>query len=158
MRDRSRIIRLVSANLGLPTYRFSYTPLGSSGLSPSRRISDDINLAFDILAATSLHPLRFVSRIAIGLAATNVFYAMYVFLVFLVKPHVAEGWVTLSMQSSVMFFFLFLVLAVLGEYVGKVSFEGQDRPLYVVLEERSSSILIDESTRRNVVEESIKPK
>jgi hypothetical protein len=42
---------------------------------------------------------------------------------------------------------------VLSEYVGRLLAETRDRPLYFVAEERSSSVMISDEERRNVVYE-----
>jgi hypothetical protein len=53
-----------------------------------------------------------------------------------------------------MFAGLFAILAVLCEYVGRLLTETRDRPLYFVAEERTSSVMIRDEDRRNVVVES----
>jgi hypothetical protein len=47
-----------------------------------------------------------------------------------------------------------MILAVIAEYIGRLLEESRDRPLYFVAEERTSSVLIPDATRRNVVLES----
>jgi hypothetical protein len=156
MKDRSRMLRLMTANLGVEVHSFPYTPTSPSRLLEAGGLFDDLNMAFDILVATSRHPLRWFSRLGVMAAFLNVLYALYVVGIYLFKSRVAEGWVTLSMQQAVMFFFLFLVAAVLCEYVGKILVESQNRPLYTILEERNSSVLVDAAKRRNIVAESPK--
>ena len=46
---------------------------------------------------------------------------------------------------------LFLILAVLCEYVIRILDERTERPAYYVMEERQSGRLLDEDARRNVV-------
>jgi hypothetical protein len=58
------------------------------------------------------------------------------------------------MQASAMFFFLFLILSVLSEYVGRILEETRDRPLYHAAEERQSNVMLAAAERRNVVKES----
>ena len=60
---------------------------------------------------------------------------------------------TLSLQATLMFFFVFLILVVVCEYVGRILAEAQDRPLYHVLEERNSSLL-EMQQQRNVLDRS----
>lgn len=157
LRDRHRPLRLMTAYLGQPLHPYPYDTIGSSKFGREDMTGfDEVNLAFDILSASSRHPLRWVSRLGFVAAVFNVFYAFYVVAIYLFKPNVVEGWATLSMQNAVMFFFLFLVLAVLSEYVGKLLVESQDRPRYTILEERNSSVLIDPAKRRNIATVSTK--
>jgi len=67
----------------------------------------------------------------------NLLYVVYVIAVNLFKQRVAEGWTTISLQHAVMFAFLFAILSVLCEYVGRLLTETRDRPLYFVAEERT---------------------
>jgi hypothetical protein len=50
-----------------------------------------------------------------------------------------------------MFFFIFLILTVLNEYIGHILAEAKNHPLYYVLEERDSSVLIPDQARKNVI-------
>jgi hypothetical protein len=77
-----------------------------------------------------------------------------VFLINLFKRDVAAGWTTLSLQNAGMFFLLFLILAVVTEYVGRILNETRERPLYYIAEEANSSVLIAGRDRRNVVADS----
>jgi hypothetical protein len=54
----------------------------------------------------------------------------------------------------VMFLLIFTILAVLCEYVGRVLETTQDRPRYFVGDERTSSVLLTDTQRRNVVKDS----
>ena len=78
---------------------------------------------------------------------------VYVMVVNLVKNDVAPGWTTLSTQMSVMFFLVFLVQAVLGEYVGRTLELSRDRNVYQILEERNGGSL-HLTQNRNVLEKS----
>lgn len=90
------------------------------------------------------------------MSAINLLYALYVVAIYLFKRNVAEGWTTMSLQMTGMFFFLFLILAVLCEYVGRILEETQARPLYVVASEKNSSVLLENSIEKNILNESAK--
>jgi len=94
--------------------------------------------------------------IHVGLAASliNLLYVAYIVGIRLFKPHVAEGWTTLSLQTAGMFFFVFLILTVLGEYLGRVLIESKNRFPYHVLEDKRSSVMVPDEGRKNVVLES----
>jgi dolichol-phosphate mannosyltransferase len=151
IRDRHRYLRVFAATLGYNQEFFTYEQ--NQPLSSGESLMERIDHALEIAIANSRHPLRVVSRIGLGLSALNLLYAFYVLLIFLFKRDVAAGWTTMSMQMTGMFFFLFLILAVLCEYVGRILEETQDRPLYFVSAERTSSVLLENSIEKNILNE-----
>jgi hypothetical protein len=99
--------------------------------------------------ANSTQPLRVASILGLTLAFACAAHVVYVLAVRLFSPAVAPGWATLQIFQSTMFAFLFVMLATLCEYMGRLLGEVKDRPLYFVLEERSSSVLlVDEHAER----------
>ena len=52
-----------------------------------------------------------------------------------------EGWVSLSLQISGLFFLLFAVLAILSEYTIRQFLQNQRRARYIIAEERLSETL-----------------
>ena len=60
----------------------------------------------------------------------------------------------MAIQTSMMFVVVLLILILMSEYLGHILTESRDRPLYYVLEERSSPMRIESSQRRNVVTDS----
>jgi hypothetical protein len=88
------------------------------------------------------------------MSAVNLACVGYVFVVSLLGADVGAGWTTSELQSGVMFFLLFLILAVLSEYVGRIVAESRERPLYHVIEERASNVQVADAERRNVVSSS----
>jgi hypothetical protein len=85
--------------------------------------------------------LRFLSLLAVAGALFNVIYSIYVLAVNIFKADVAEGWTSLSLQSSSMFFLLFLILGVLSEYIGRLFIYSQNRPDYLIAREKRSLVL-----------------
>jgi len=77
-----------------------------------------------------------------------------VVLVYLIKEKVAEGWVTLSIQNAIMFFFISIILGILCEYVGLIFAKSKGWAAYYIAEEKNSSVLMSEQEQRNVVQDS----
>jgi len=153
IKDRMRHFRMYGAFVGFRSITFPYEPL-SSGATQQRSLRERIALSVGVIVANSVQPLRLVSLLGLFAAILNVCYAFYVVLVYLFRDDVAPGWVTLSMTSSAMFFLLFLTIAVISEYLGRILLETRDRPQYYVLEELNSRVVLDGDEQRNVVRNS----
>jgi dolichol-phosphate mannosyltransferase len=154
IKDKARALRIYSSYVGFAHDFQAYEPVPRR--SPARRkgLAEGLERGISLLVVNSQRPLRLVALLGLAMSAINLLYVGYVLAIALFKDHVAEGWITTSLQQAVMFLFLFLILSVLCEYVGRVLAETRDRPLYFVAEERASSVMIRDEERRNVVSES----
>jgi dolichol-phosphate mannosyltransferase len=155
MRDQSRYLRLLAEHIGADDVRFDYPPASRRQHPRAPSFGESVSLAVGMITAHSAQPLRVVSLVGVLASGLNVLYMGYVVAIYLFKDAVAEGWTTMSLQMSFMFFLVFLLLAALGEYVGRILVESRDRPLYHVLEERNSNVLVADAERRNVVQKSV---
>lgn len=155
IKDRNRYLRVVSSHIGYATQSFVYEAINRKGIPKRMGFLDAASIAINIIIRTSKHPLRLVSWFGITASMINLIYTGFIIYSFVFGDYIAEGWVTLSLQSSVMFFFVFLILTVLSEYIGLIFVESEHRPLYYVLEERNSSVLVVDPERKNVVTNSV---
>jgi polyisoprenyl-phosphate glycosyltransferase len=144
----ARHIRHLSRQIGYPSSELSYSQHENS--SDKKSLRTLFMSAIELATNYSNHPLRFVSWLGFSVALLNVLYAGYVILVKIFKQEVAEGWTTTSLQLSIMFFFLFAILAILAEYVGKVLEESRGEPPYYIIDELSSKVSVADATRRNI--------
>ena len=150
-RDLMRYLRLYNAYAGVPHETLPYEPGSRRGRPRRRSWREVLQRSAGIIVANSTHPLRLVSLLGLVASGLNVLYAVYVLVVYLFKADVAPGWATQSLQTAGMFFLLFLILAVLCEYVIRILDERTERPSYYVMEELQSGRLLDEDGRRNIV-------
>lgn len=153
IKDRSRALRLYGAVIGWPREVLEYAPVARRGAIRRKRVMEGLERGVSILVTNSTRPLRWVSLLGFLGSVLNLLYILYVVAIALFKERVAEGWITLSLSISGMFFLLFAILAVLAEYVGRLLDETRDRPLYHVAEELTSPSMLADATRRNVVHE-----
>ncbi|XXF80655.1 glycosyltransferase family 2 protein [Myxococcaceae bacterium GXIMD 01537] len=153
IKDRYRYLRLLSFHVGYANQSFAYVPQWRAGSRRRRGFWDSVGMAIGMVVAHSTHPLRWVTWMGLAASVLNLAYMGYALGIYLLKPDVAAGWTTLSLQVSGMFFLLFLLLTVLSEYIGRLVEESADRPLYHVLEERNSNVLVADR-RMNIVNES----
>jgi dolichol-phosphate mannosyltransferase len=152
IKDKHRHLQVFLPYIGFDLQRYVYQPAGERG----RRLGllGGLERALAIAVTGSLRPLRLVSWLSFAASAFNGLYILYVVAIALFKRDVAEGWPTLSLQQGLMFFLLFLVLAVLSEYVARVLAESRQRPAYLIRDERNSSVVVADVERRNVVSDS----
>lgn len=101
----------------------------------NKHLGASIDRGMRLLVSTTRAPMRLVTSISLFGAASNLLYSIYIVGVALFKEHVAEGWVSISLQQSGMFFLLSLVLLVLGEYIlNMVSLTNEGPPYHVAQE------------------------
>lgn len=120
-----------------------------------RNLRDSVDLGMRLLVSTTHAPMRLVTALSLFGAVANFFYSGYVIGVALLKPDVAPGWVTLSLQQSGMFLLLSLVLLVLGEYILQMVRLGTEGAPYHVVADFSSSV-VSRHRRLNVVDSQVR--
>ena len=150
IKGHHRHIRHISAQVGFKTAIYEYTPKFDNGFA-KRGFLKSANLALEIAVSYSRHPLRLLSKASLIVSLLNILVAIYTVTVYLARHgQVAEGWTTMTLEMSVMFFFVFLMLAVIAEYIGQIREEMRDQPPYHIMEELTSNVLIADETRRNI--------
>jgi hypothetical protein len=97
--------------------------------------------AMRLVLANTFAPIRIMSVTALAGAALNVLYSVYVLVIALLKPDVAPGWVTLSLQQSGMFFLLSAMIFILSEYLMHTLKWMMGGPQYFVASEMTSAVL-----------------
>jgi glycosyltransferase involved in cell wall biosynthesis len=119
-------------------------------LQQQRSLGSGLHKALSMVLSTTAFPARMLSVLALAAGLLNLLYMAYVVAVAIFKTGVAEGWITLSLQISGMFFLVSMILALLSEYIVRI-FEGSfRRPLYMVAREMSSTTLTREQ-RLNIL-------
>lgn len=150
VKSKHRHLGLLSCALGFDAISFPYTQISRTPQPPLRPLREAVDEAVSGLVTHSVLPLRLASHLGALAAGLNLVYVGYVLAVNLIKQRVAEGWTTLSLQQSCMFFLLFVHLTILSEYIAHILRESQDRPLYHVLDEQVSALAPPHADRRNV--------
>lgn len=154
VKDRFRYLHTLSSHVGYSNRSFVYETISRRKKPRGKKLGEAINLAINIIIANTNHPLRIVSFVGLGISILNLIYIGYIIAVYFIKDKVVEGWITQSMQMAVMFFFIFLILTILCEYIGRLLVETENRPLYHVMEEINSSVMISNIERKNITNRS----
>jgi hypothetical protein len=143
-----RYLRHLIRFIGFRLTDYSYSP--TEGPSRRRTFKAGYTEAIEMVSSYSTHPLRVVTVVGVLAGLFNLLYAVYVIVVRLVADRVAEGWTTTSLQLSLMFFVISVIIAVQAEYIGRILTETRREPSYFVMEELESETLIADLERRNV--------
>lgn len=151
VKGQYRHIRHISARVGFKSSTLPYMPDLSHGLA-KRGFFKSASLALEIAVSYSRHPLRLMSKLSLIVSGLNLAFAAYAIVTYLARGgKVAEGWTTLSLEMSIMFFFVFLMLSIVAEYIGQMREDMRDQPPYHIMEELISNVLIaNQDSKRNV--------
>lgn len=144
----ARHIRYLARQIGYMSKEIRYTPVAPT--LEKKTFRELIVSALELATNYSQHPLRFLAWLGFFASLSNLVYVGYVIGVRIFKGHVAEGWTTLSLQSAIMFFLLFTILAILCEYIGKILEETRAELPYHIAEEQISKVSVASATRRNI--------
>jgi glycosyltransferase involved in cell wall biosynthesis len=154
IKGQHRHIRHISAKVGFKTSTLNYTPNFKNGFE-RRGFLKSANLALEIAVSYSRHPLRLMSKLSLIVSGLNLAFAAYAIITYIMRDgKVAEGWTTLSLEMSIMFFFVFLMLSIIAEYIGQMREDMRDAPPYHIMDELISNVLIaDEDKKRNIAKQ-----
>ncbi len=140
--DRVKFLKLLKFNNGFTKYEYSYMPLGKK--SNQRTFLENVNFTIDVLVNYSHRLIRMATILSLSTAVINLFYIVYIFGIYLFKDNVAQGWTSSNLYSSMMYFILFLVLAVIGEYIRMIIQNQRNTPFYEIIDEKSSVALFSD--------------
>jgi dolichol-phosphate mannosyltransferase len=154
IRSKNRYLSYLNASIGLRQSSIWYeSNLAERKESAIRNMCRQLNTVSNILVSNSAVPLRFAGIMGVLASTGNLLYLIYILIVTLVKSRIAEGWLTLSLTSTTMFLFLFVILTVMAGYVARILDESKEQPLYFVESETNSSVSSTGQQRLNVIQE-----
>jgi glycosyltransferase involved in cell wall biosynthesis len=129
--------RHLPATGGFSRINLSYSAAPKA--AKSEHLNESIDRAMRMLVTTTRAPMRLVTSLSLFGAIANLLYSCYVVTIGIFKADVAQGWISLSLQQSGMFFLISLVLLVLGEYILNMASLSSEGPLYCVGQEFTSA-------------------
>lgn len=154
VRRRKRFFGQLASEIGLSVTAHEYEFISRSGKRPRVNLRRAARTAASMAVNHSAAPMRLVSLLGLAGSFLSLVYSTYVVGIYLTKDDVMPGWTTLSLQMSGLFFLVFVMLTLIGEHLGRLLEESVDRPLYHVREEQSSSVMLSDLARKNVMDRS----
>src|SRR5205085_8923146 len=92
-----------------------------------------MHFAFDALTGFSSAPLKLASHFGLGLSVGSIALMLYIAYAWLAGRSI-QGWTSLMLVVVALGAVQMFVLALMGEYIGRLYNEAKRRPLYIVQE------------------------
>lgn len=129
--ERERMFRCILTWVGITEHAIVEfdTPNRLYGKS-SYNIFSYLNLGVNGILQFSIKPLRIITVGAILCCVMSIFYAIYVFFDHIIRDQPQNGFATIIIFMIVLFSVQTFVMALIGEYVGRIHMEVKKRPLY----------------------------
>jgi dolichol-phosphate mannosyltransferase len=131
--EQARFIRGMVAWIGFKQVPFPYDReerFAGETKYPFRKM---LRFALDALTGFSSAPLKLASHVGLALSIGSVILILYIAYAWL-AGHNIQGWTSLMLVVVVIGAVQMFVLALMGEYIGRLYNEAKGRPLYIVQE------------------------
>ena len=133
MPEQARFIRGMVAWIGFRQVPFNYDRKERFAGETKYPLSKMVRFAFDALTGFSSAPLKLASHAGLALSAGSVVIVLYILYAWLSGRSI-QGWASLMLVVVVLGAVQMFVLALMGEYIGRLYNEAKGRPLYIVQE------------------------
>ena len=133
MPEQARFIRGMVAWIGFRQVPFAYDRRERFAGETKYPVSKMLRFALDALTGFSSAPLKLASHAGLALSGGSLLLILYIAWAWL-AGHSIQGWTSLMLVVVVLGAVQMFVLALLGEYIGRLYNEAKGRPLYIVQE------------------------
>src|SRR4029453_4647024 len=133
MPEQARFIRGMVAWIGFRQVPFAYDRAERFAGETKYPLKKMLRFAFDALTGFSSAPLKLASHAGLWLALGSVLLILYIAYAWLSGQSI-QGWTSLMLVVVVLGAVQMFVLALMGEYIGRLYNEAKQRPLYIVQE------------------------
>ena len=144
MREANRYLRGMFSWVGFEQAGVPYASAPRVAGESKYTVARMVRLATDAIVSFSDRPLRLALDLGFVVSAASILFGLSALVSKLVGIEVVPGWTSVMILVGFVGGVQLIVLGIIGEYVGRISEEVKDRPLYVV---RSVHGLPDEAVR-----------
>ncbi|MDC7786106.1 glycosyltransferase family 2 protein [Rhodoplanes sp. TEM] len=132
--ERNRFFKGLASWIGFRQLRIDYEPAAREHGTSSWNFGALLGLSIEGLTAFSVAPLRIASLLGLLLAATALFFGIYILIEVLVFGTDVPGYPSLVVGLMVLGGVQLVMIGVMGEYIAKILSETKGRPVYFVAE------------------------
>jgi dolichol-phosphate mannosyltransferase len=133
MPEQARFIRGMVAWIGFRQVPLAYAREERFAGETKYPLRKMIRFALDALTGFSSAPLKLASHAGLALSFGSVLIVLYIFFGWL-SGRTVPGWTSLMLVVVVLGAIQMFVLALMGEYLGRLYNQAKNRPLYIVQE------------------------
>jgi len=133
MPEQARFIRGMVAWIGFRQVPFAYDRQERFAGSTKYPVKKMVRFALDALTGFSSAPLKLASHVGLALSIGSVILILYIAYAW-AAGHNIPGWTSLMLIVVIIGAVQMFVLALMGEYIGRLYNEAKRRPLYIVQE------------------------
>jgi dolichol-phosphate mannosyltransferase len=133
MPEQARFIRGMVAWIGFRQVPFAYDRQERFAGETKYPFGKMVRFALDALTSFSSAPLKLASHAGLLLSIGSVLLIIYIAFAWLTGQSI-QGWTSLMLVVVVLGAVQMFVLALMGEYIGRLYNEAKGRPLYIVQE------------------------
>jgi polyisoprenyl-phosphate glycosyltransferase len=138
LEDQDVFLRGLVRWLGFPLATVSYVQGVRQAGASKFTLRRMVDFAVTGIVAHSIKPLRLAIHLALLFALIGVLLLVYSVVSFLFIGHTVAGWPSIMAVIAILGAGQFLVLGIIGEYVGRILRETRRRPVYIVAATESS--------------------
>ncbi len=131
--EQARFIRGMVAWIGFRQVPFAYDRDERFAGETKYPLKKMVRFALDALTGFSSAPLKLASHVGLALSIGSVILILYIAYAWL-AGHNIQGWTSLMLVVVIIGAVQMFVLALMGEYIGRLYNEAKQRPLYIVQE------------------------
>jgi dolichol-phosphate mannosyltransferase len=133
MPEQARFIRGMVAWIGFRQLPFAYDRQQRFAGTTKYPLGKMVRFALDALTGFSSAPLKLASHAGLALSALSLLLILYIAYAWIAGQSI-QGWTSLMLVVVVLGAVQMFVLALMGEYIGRLYNEAKRRPLYIVQE------------------------
>lgn len=131
MPEQSRFVRGMVAWIGFRQVPFLYDRAERAAGTSKYPLSKMLRFALDALTGFSSAPLKLASHAGLLLSLSSILIILYIFYSFVTGRNI-QGWTSLMLVVVVLGAVQMFVLAMMGEYIGRLYSQAKNRPLYII--------------------------
>lgn len=136
LKESNRHMLMLFAYIGFKTGSIPFTTQERHAGKSKYSYRKLINLAIDSIISFSHRPLRYMSVLSVFISLIMAVYAGFIILQKLFYHQaLADGMASVIFITAGLFAVLFLFLAIISEYIGRILVEAKNRPLYYISED-----------------------